>query len=71
MLVIAVWESNFPTAAKYALNKLNMCKIIYAFGEPVPQEIIELILKEDGEKCLTTEFIETTYWHEFLDNYPD
>lgn len=48
-----------------------MDKVIYAFGEPVPQEIIDLIREEDGEECLTTEFIETTYWYEYLDNYPD
>lgn len=36
-----------------------MDKVIYAFGEPVPQDIIDLIREENGEECLTTEFIET------------
>ena len=41
--------------------------VLYAFGMPVPQEIIDLILLEDGEEFLTTEFIETTYEYEFRD----
>lgn len=43
-------------------------KQIYAFNQPVPQEIINEIREEYGEENLNTDFIETLYEYEFRDN---
>lgn len=43
-------------------------KEIYAFGEPVPNEIISELIYEYGEERVTTEFIETLYEYENRDN---
>lgn len=43
-------------------------KTIYAFGEPVPQEILDEIESEFGKECLNTDFIETLFEYEYRDN---
>lgn len=47
----------------YSMDKL------FAFGEPVPDEVIKELI-EEGKKPeeITTDFIETLYWYEYLDN---
>ena len=43
-------------------------KNIYAFGQPVPEELLRLIAAEDGPECCNTEFIETLLEYEYRDN---
>jgi hypothetical protein len=42
---------------------------LFAFGELVPDEVIKELI-EEGMKPeeITTDFIETLYWYEYLDN---
>jgi hypothetical protein len=45
-----------------------MGKIIFAFGQVVPQSIIEELLEEGyRESEIDTEMIETLYYYEFQD----
>lgn len=43
-------------------------KTYFAFGEPVPQEIIDDIIADGTpEKDITTEFLETYLWYDYQD----
>lgn len=43
-------------------------KQFYAFGEPVPQEIIDTIIADGTpEEEITTEFLETYLWYDHQD----
>lgn len=43
-------------------------KKIYAFGEPVPEKVINELCEEFGEENVTSDFIETLYEYEYRDN---
>lgn len=43
-------------------------KTIYAFGQPVPEELLRLIAEENGPECCNTDFIETLLEFEYRDN---
>lgn len=42
---------------------------LFAFGQPVPEEVIEMLLEEGmKEEEITTEYIETLWEYEVRDN---
>lgn len=44
-------------------------KKYYAFGEEVPQNIIDELIEEGiKEEDITTDFLETNFYYEFMDN---
>lgn len=43
-------------------------EIVYAFGKPVPSEVLKEIELEYGKEFCNTEFIETLYEYEYRDN---
>ena len=42
--------------------------VVYAFGERVPDELVKLVIEEDGIENCNTAFFETLLWYEYLDN---
>ena len=43
-------------------------KTVYAFGQPVPEELLRLIAEENGPECCNTYFIETLLEFDYRDN---
>lgn len=43
-------------------------KTVYAYGNPVPEDILKEIEVEYGKEYCNTEFIETLYEYEYRDN---
>lgn len=43
-------------------------KQIYAFGKPVPTEVINELLEDYNEEEITTDLVERIYEYEYRDN---
>lgn len=41
---------------------------VYAFGQPVPEEVLQELIAEDGARCCNTDFIETLYEYDYRDS---
>lgn len=47
--------------------KNEYMKTVYAFGQPVPEELLRLIAEENGPECCNADFIETLLEFEYRD----